>query len=235
MLNIKDLKVLYGAAEVIKGISMDIKRGEIVSLIGANGAGKTTVLRTISGLKRPTSGEIWFCDQRIDGLPAYEIVNLGVSHCPEGRRLFHSMKVINNLFLGAYLCKDKNKMARDLENVYDHFPVLKARSKQLAGSLSGGEQQMVAMGRALMAGPKLLLMDEPSLGLSPIMVAEVGKIVKNVKETGVSIILVEQNARMALKVSNRTYVLEIGEIKLSGPSSEVAKDERVRKAYLGIN
>ena len=233
MFYLKDLRVHYGVAEVIKGVSMDAEQGDIVSILGTNGAGKTTILRTISGLKSATSGEIWFRNQRIDGMPAYKIVTLGVAHCPERRRLFHSMKVIDNLLLGAFLRKDKKEIERDLENIFKHFPVLKERIEQIAGSLSGGEQEMVAIGRSLMSRPKLLLMDEPSLGLSPIMVAELGRIICNIKEAGISIILVEQNARMALKLSNKTYVLETGRISLEGVSSQVVKDERVRKAYLG--
>jgi branched-chain amino acid transport system ATP-binding protein len=235
MFEIKDLRVHYGVVEVIKGISMTAEQGEIVSLVGSNGAGKSTILRTISGLKKATLCEIQFQSQRIDGLPTHRIVSLGIAHCPEGRRIFYSMKVIDNLLLGAFLRNDKKEIARDLESVYEHFPILKARDKQLAGSLSGGEQQMLAMGRALMSKPKLLLLDEPSLGLSPIMVTEVGRIIANIKKTGVTIILVEQNARMAFGLSNRVYVLEKGKIVLDGKSSDLAKDERVRKAYLGSN
>jgi len=233
MFYLKDLRVHYGVAEIIKGISIAVEQGDTVSILGTNGAGKTTILRSISGLKSPTSGEIWFRDQRIDGLPAYKIVSLGVAQCPERRRLFHSMKVIDNLMLGAFLRKDKEEIERDLENLFKHFAILKARSEQIAGSLSGGEQEMVAIGRSLMSRPKLLLMDEPSLGLSPLMVVEVGRIICSIKEAGISIILVEQNARMALKLSNKAYVLEKGKISLEGKSLDVAKDERVRKAYLG--
>lgn len=235
MLQIKGLTVYYGMAEAVKAISMTVDEREIVSLIGANGAGKTTTLRVISGLKRASIGEIWFHGQRIDNLPAYKIVSLGISHTPEGRRLFHSMKVIDNLLLGAFLRKNKNEIGKDLEKVYEHFPILRTRTEQTAGSLSGGEQQMVAMGRALMSRPKLILMDEPSLGLSPIMVKEVRNIIKDIKETGVSIILVEQNARMALSLSDRANVLETGKIILAGKSIEVAKDDRIVKAYLGGN
>lgn len=233
MLKVKDLRIHYGLAEVVKGISIAVEEKEIVSLIGANGAGKTTFLRAISGLKKVSSGEIWFQDNKIDMLPAYEIVTLGVAHSPQGKRLFNSMKVIDNLVLGAFLCRDKKEIAKYLENVYQHFPILKTRTEQLAGSLSGGEQQMVAIARAIMSRPKLLLMDEPSLGLSPIMVAEVGRIIRNIEESGVSILLVEQNARMALRLSNRTYVLERGTVVLEGKSSDVYTDERVKKAYLG--
>lgn len=233
MFYLRDLRVHYGAAEIIKGISIAVEQGDIVSILGTNGAGKTTILRTISGLKSPTSGEIWFRNQRIDGLPAYKIVSLGVAQCPERRRLFHSMKVIDNLLLGAFLRRDKKEIEKDLDGLFNHFPILRARSEQIAGSLSGGEQEMLAIGRSLMSRPKLLLMDEPSLGLSPLMVAEVGRIISNIKEAGVSIILVEQNARMALKVSNKAYVLETGKISLEGESLDVVKDEHVRRAYLG--
>ena len=233
MLEVKDLRVHYGMVEVIKGISMAAEQGEIVSLIGANGAGKTTTLRVISGLKKATSSEIWFQGQRIDDLPAHKIVSKGIAHCPEGKRIFYSMKVIDNLFLGAFLRKDKNAIMGDLEGIYGYFPVLKERDKQLAGSLSGGEQQMLAMGRALMSKPKLVLLDEPSLGLAPLIVAEIGRIVKKINESGVSIILVEQNARMAFNLSRRVYVLEVGRIALTGSSAVLANDERVKKAYFG--
>ena len=233
MFYLRQLRVHYGTAEIIKGISIAVEQGDIVSILGTNGAGKTTILRTISGLKCPTSGEIWFRNQRIDGLPAYKIVSLGVAQCPERRRLFHSMKVIDNLLLGAFLRKDKKEIEKDLENLFEHFPILRTRSEQIAGSLSGGEQEMVAIGRSLMSRPKLLLMDEPTLGLSPVMVVEVGRIISGIKQAGIGIILVEQNARMALKVSNKAYVLETGRISLEGESLDVVKDEHVRRAYLG--
>ncbi len=233
LLEIKDLRVHYGRAEALKGISLTIDEGAIVALIGANGAGKTTTLRTISGLKAPTSGEIWFQDKKIDGMPAHRIVKLGIAHIPEGRVVFAPMTVIDNLLMGAYLFKDKYQIDKDLDNIYEHFPVLKERRKQLAGSLSGGEQQMLAIGRALMGRPKLLLMDEPSLGLSPILVEEVGNIIRDINRTGIGIILVEQNARIALELANKAYVLEVGSITLKGDAKELAKDERVRKAYLG--
>ncbi|HXZ94754.1 MAG TPA: ABC transporter ATP-binding protein [Dehalococcoidia bacterium] len=233
MFYLRQLRVHYGTAEIIKGISIAVEQGDIVSILGTNGAGKTTILRTISGLKCPTSGEIWFRNQRIDGLPAYKIVSLGVAQCPERRRLFHSMKVIDNLLLGAFLRKDKKEIEKDLENLFEHFPILRTRSEQIAGSLSGGEQEMVAIGRSLMSRPKLLLMDEPTLGLSPVMVVEVGRIISGIKQAGIGIILVEQNARMALKVSNKAYVLETGRISLEGESLDVVKDEHVRRSYLG--
>ncbi len=233
MLDVRNLWVKYGMAEAVKGVSIHAERGDIISLIGGNGAGKTTILRTISGLIKPASGEIWFMNSRIDTLPAYKIVGLGIAQCPEGRRLFSSMRVMDNLALGAFLRQDKQKITEDLENVFDHFPILKDRGKQIAGSLSGGEQQMLATGRALMARPTLLMMDEPSLGLSPKMVSEIAKIIKDINGTGVSISLVEQNARMALKLSNKAYVMETGRITLEGKSADIAKIEHIKKAYLG--
>jgi len=233
LLEIKDLRVHYGMAEALKGISVSVDEGEIVALIGANGAGKTTTLRTISGLKTPTSGEIWFQGKRIDGIPAHNIVKLGIAHIPEGRIVFAPMTVLDNLKMGAYLRKDKQQVARDLNAMYEHFPVLKERHNQLAGSLSGGEQQMLAVARALMAGPQLLLMDEPSMGLSPVLVEEVSNIIKDIHKTGIGIILVEQNARMALELANKAYILAVGSIILEGNAKELANDERVKKAYLG--
>jgi branched-chain amino acid transport system ATP-binding protein len=233
LLEIKNLRVHYGRAEALKGISLDIEEGAIVALIGANGAGKTTCLRTISKLKSPTSGEVWFKGRRIDGLPSYEIVKIGIAHIPEGREVFAAMSVLDNLKIGAYLRKDKRQISKDLEMIYDHFPVLKARRGQKAGSLSGGEQQMLAVARALMASPKLLLMDEPSMGLSPIMVDEVCDIINNVNQSGLSILLVEQNARMALSLASRAYILETGKISLEGVAQKLANDEKVIRAYLG--
>jgi len=233
LLEIKDLRVHYGRAEALKGISLSVEEGAIVALIGANGAGKTTTLRTISGLKRPTSGEIWFQDKKINGMPAHRIVKLGIGHIPEGRVVFAPMTVIDNLKIGAYLRKDRDQVARDLDSVYQHFPILKERGGQKAGSLSGGEQQMLAVGRALMNSPKLLLMDEPSMGLSPILVEGVGNIIRDINKTGISIVLVEQNARMALELASRAYVLEVGNITLEGDARKLASDERVKKAYLG--
>ena len=233
LLEIKDLKVHYGKAEALKGISMGIEEGTIVTLIGANGAGKTTTLRTISGAKAPTSGKIWFQGERIDDLPPHEIARRGIAHVPEGRRVLATMTVLENLEMGAYLRKDKSGIARDLENLYEHFPVLKERRRQMAGSLSGGEQQMLATARAMMAGPKLLLMDEPSMGLSPVLVEEVGKMIANINQTGVTIMLVEQNARIALRLADRAYVLEVGNIVLAGEAKELINDEHVKKAYLG--
>jgi branched-chain amino acid transport system ATP-binding protein len=233
LLEIRDLRVCYGRAEAIKGISIGVAQGSVVSIVGANGAGKTTILRTLSGLKRPTSGEMRFEGKRIDGEPPYAIVKLGIAHIPEGRIVFAPMTVLDNLRMGAYLREDREGIIADLNAMYRHFPVLQKRSRQLAGSLSGGEQQMLAIARALMARPKLLLMDEPSMGLSPKLVAEVGDIIRDIHKRRVSIILVEQNARLALKLSDRAYVLEVGRITLEGDAAELAKDERVKKAYLG--
>ena len=233
LLEIKDLRVHYGRAEALKGISVNIEEGTIVALIGANGAGKTTTLRTISGLKRPTSGKIWFQGKRIDRMPAHHIVKLGIGHIPEGRGVFAPMTVLDNLLMGAYKRKDRDQIDRDLDSIYQHFPILKERGKQKAGSLSGGEQQMLAVGRALMTNPKLLLMDEPSMGLSPILVAGVGNIIQDINKVGITIILVEQNARMALELANKAYVLEVGSVTLKGEAKELANDERVKKAYLG--
>ncbi len=233
LLEIKDLSVHFGRAEALKGISLGVEEGAIVALIGANGAGKTTTLRTISGLKAPTSGKIWFEGKRIDGMPAHNIVKSGIAHIPEGRIVFAPMTVLDNLKMGAHLNNNKRQVARNLEKMYEYFPVLKERRKQLAGSLSGGEQQMVAVARALMADPKLLLMDEPSMGLAPLLVAGVAKIIREINENGISIVLVEQNARMALDLANRAYILEVGKITLEGDAKTLIYDERVIEAYLG--
>jgi branched-chain amino acid transport system ATP-binding protein len=233
LLEIRDLRVHYGRAEALKGISLVLEEGSIVTLIGANGAGKTTTLRTISGLKKPSSGEVIFRDRRIHGMPAHDIAHIGVAHIPEGRMVFAQMTVLDNLKMGAHRRKDKNGVAKDLDKIYAHFPVLQSRLGQQAGSLSGGEQQMLATARALMAKPELLLMDEPSMGLSPLLVAQVGKIIKNINQDGVSIMLVEQNARMALSLANRAYILEVGSIVLAGDARELADNDNVKKAYLG--
>lgn len=233
LLEIKDLRVSYGKAEALKGVCLDVDEGELVSIVGANGAGKTTMLKTISGLKKPTSGEIWFQGKRIDEMPPHDIVKRGIAQIPAGRMIFASMTVLDNLKIGAFLRKDKSKIAQDLEIMYKHFPILKERHAQLGGKLSGGQQQMLAIARCLMASPKLLLMDEPSIGLSPILVAGVGEIIRNINQEGISIVLVEQNARMALKLSHRAYVLELGEVALEGNAEELANDERVKKAYFG--
>ena len=233
LIEIKDLRVHYGLVEALKGISLNVGEGAIVSIVGANGAGKTTVLRTISGLKKPTSGEIWFEGKRIDGIPAPGIVKLGISYVPAEKMLFAPMTVLDNLKIGAYVRKDKYGIDRELDNIYRHFPILKERHGQLAGSLSGGQQQMLAIARALMASPKLLLMDEPSTGLSPLLVAEVSNIIRDINQEGISIILVEQNARMAFKIAKKAYVLEVGSIILEGDTEELANNELVKKAYLG--
>ncbi len=233
LLEIKNLSVHYGMAEALRDISMSIAEGEIIALIGANGAGKTTTLRTISGLKTPTSGDIWFQDRRINRLPPHHIVKRGIAHIPEGRVVFAPMTVLDNLKMGAYLRKDRSKVAEDLEDIYRHFPVLKERRKQLSGSLSGGEQQMLAVARALMSSPRLLLMDEPSMGLSPVMVEEVSNIIRDINQSGISIVLVEQNAQMALELANRAYVLEVGRITIEGDAKQLANDSRIKEAYLG--
>ena len=233
LLEVKDLAVNYGTAQALKGVSLTVGEGEVVALIGANGAGKTTLLRTISGLKSVRSGQVTFQGQRIDGVPAHDIVKRGVAHIPEGRIVFGPMSVYDNLKMGAYLRKDQKAVAKDIERMYSLFPILKERRKQLSESLSGGEQQMLAVARALMAAPKLLLMDEPSMGLSPIMVENIGHIVQDIHRTGIGILLVEQNASMALALADRAYVLEVGSIVLEGPASAVAGNERVRTAYLG--
>jgi branched-chain amino acid transport system ATP-binding protein len=233
LLEIKDLWVHYGKSEALKGISMEIEEGSIVTLLGANGAGKTTTLRTISGLKRSTSGEIWYRGERIDRIPANEIVRRGIAHVPEGRQLFYSMTVQDNLEVGAYLLKTKREFLKNLDSLCEHFPAVRSRIKHKASDLSGGEQQMVAVCRALMSNPKVLLMDEPSLGLSPIMVQEVANIVTQINKTGVTIILVEQNARMALELANSAYVMEVGTITMKGDAKVIAQDENVIKAYLG--
>jgi branched-chain amino acid transport system ATP-binding protein len=233
LLEIKDLWVHYGRAEAVRGISMEVEEGSIVTLIGANGAGKTTTLRTISGLTRPTSGEIRYQGKRIDSLPPHEIVKLGIAHVPEGRQLFYTLSVMQNLEMGGFLLKGRNDFRKNLDAMLGHFPNLKVRIRNQATDLSGGEQQMVAVARALMSNPKVVLMDEPSLGLSPIMVSEVAKIITQINKTGVTVVLVEQNARMALRLASTAYVLEVGKIALQGEAAVIAKDEYVTKAYLG--
>jgi branched-chain amino acid transport system ATP-binding protein len=234
MLAVEDLRVRYGTVEAVKGISFEISAGAIVSLIGANGAGKTTSLRAITGLVRPSGGRLRFEDRSLLGLPPHDIVRLGIAHVPEGRRLFPKMTVLENLRMGAYLRVSKARTAATLEMIYEHFPILRARGRQIAGSLSGGEQQMLAIARALMSRPKLLLLDEPSMGLSPIMTAEIGKIIRQINGLNVSIILVEQNAMLALTLARYSYVLETGSLVLHGPAENLLRDEGVRKAYLGI-
>lgn len=232
-LEIKDLRVHYGKVEALKGISLEIGEGEAVALMGANGAGKSTTLKAVSGLKKITSGEIRLEGKRIDKISPQDIVKLGVVQIPEGRRLFPNMTVLENLLLGAYLRKDRDGIKKTLEDIYGHFPVLGQRRRQRAGTLSGGEQQMVAIGRALMAKPKLLLLDEPSIGLSPVVVAEIGRVIMDISQGGIAIFLVEQNARLAFKLSQRGYVLETGRLVLHGSTVELASNEYVKKAYLG--
>lgn len=233
LLEIMDLTVRYGGAECLKEISLTVEEGEIATIIGSNGAGKTTTLKTISGLKRPVAGEIRFQGKRIDETPPQDIVKMGIGHVPQGRDLFPYMPVQENINLGAYLQKDKNRIKQDLEEIFQTFPVLKSRKKQQAGTLSGGEQQMLAIARALMGNPTLLLLDEPSIGLAPIVVREIGRIAKEINQRGTSILLVEQNARLALKLAQRGYVLETGRLVLEGKCEELLDDERVKKAYLG--
>jgi branched-chain amino acid transport system ATP-binding protein len=233
LLDVKGLWCHYGGAEVLKGITLSIPEGKIVTIIGANGAGKTTTLRAISGLKKPTSGDITFRDERIDVLSPQQIVRRGIIQVPEGRQLFPYMSVFDNLRVGAYLQKDKQQVRENLESVFRHFPRLNERRKQKANTLSGGEQQMLAIGRALMANPKLLLLDEPSLGLSPMNVLEIGNIVRDINERGISVVLVEQNARLALGVAHEAYVLETGSVVLAGEGKELANSDHVRRAYLG--
>lgn len=233
MLKIKDIEVYYGAIHALKNLSIEVEQGTIVTLIGANGAGKTTTLKTISGILRTKTGEITFEGTDITKVAPEKIVGMGISQVPEGRRVFPSMSVRENLEMGAYLRKDKKEIASDMEQVFDRFPRLSERTKQLAGTLSGGEQQMLAIGRALMARPRLLLMDEPSMGLAPLLVKEIFEIVKDINNKGTTILLVEQNAHMALSIAHKAYVIETGEIVLEGSAEELMKSEDVKKAYLG--
>lgn len=233
LLHIADLRAKYGAIEVLKGIALDVQPGEIVSLIGANGAGKTTTLTCISGLHRAYAGTMQFEGRDIMQLPPHEIVQLGLVHSPEGRRVFARMTVAENLELGAYIRNDKAQIQLDFEKVYELFPVLRERRAQAAGTLSGGEQQMLAVGRAMMTKPKLLLLDEPSLGLAPLIVARIFQVIQTLNQQGVTVLLVEQNARMALKIAHRGYVLETGETTMSGTGAELLADPRVQAAYLG--
>lgn len=233
MLEIKDLHVFYGAIHALKGISLTVADGELVSLIGANGAGKTTTLHAISGLLPVASGSILLDGTDLQKVPANTIIGLGMAHVPEGRHVFARMTVEENLRMGAYILRDQKRISENLERVYGHFPRLKERRRQLAGTLSGGEQQMLSTGRALMTDPKIVLMDEPSMGLSPLLVKEIFSIIQELHKSGITILLVEQNAKMALAVSDRAYVLETGTISMEGPAAELAADDRVRKAYLG--
>jgi branched-chain amino acid transport system ATP-binding protein len=234
LLQVKDLHVYYGAIHALHGISFDIAEGEIVTLIGANGAGKSTTLRTISGIIRPRSGHIIYKGEDITFAPPEQIVRKGISHVPEGRKIFAPLTVRENLEMGAYIIDDKNEVNRLMERVFKSFPRLKERINQLGGTLSGGEQQMLATGRGLMSKPTLLLLDEPSMGLSPILVQEIFNIIKEINAQGTSILLVEQNAQMALSIAHRAYVLETGNIVLSGPAKEIAENPQVKAAYLGV-
>ncbi len=233
MLEIKDLEVYYGVIQAIKGISFEVNQGEVIALIGANGAGKTTTLQTITGMLSPKAGKIIFEGQDITKAPAHKIVSLGIAHVPEGRRVFAELTVFENLKMGAYTRKDKNEIAQTLEMVYKRFPRLEERKNQLAGTLSGGEQQMLAMGRALMSHPKIIVMDEPSMGLSPILVNQIFDIIEEVSKSGTTVLLVEQNAKKALSIADRAYVLETGKIVLDGDAKELLNDDSIKKAYLG--
>ena len=233
MLEVRDLQVYYGMIHAIKGISFDVNQGEVIALIGANGAGKTTTLHTITGLLAPKSGSVLFEGKDITKVPAHKIVSMGMAHVPEGRRVFAELSVYENLKMGAYTRKDKKEIEESLANVYKRFPRLEERKNQMAGTLSGGEQQMLAMGRALMSKPKIILMDEPSMGLSPIFVNEIFDIIKSVSASGTTVLLVEQNAKKALSIADRAYVLETGKIVLSGKASELLNNDSIKKAYLG--
>jgi branched-chain amino acid transport system ATP-binding protein len=233
MLKLDNIHVYYGAIHAIKGVSLEVNEGEIVTLIGANGAGKTSILRTISGLERAKEGTIEFKGNSISALPVTDIVKMGVSHVPEGRRVFTNMTVTENLELGAYLSKDKIANAANMKLVFDHFPRLYERRNQVSGTLSGGEQQMLAMGRALMSKPKLMMLDEPSMGLAPILVRQIFSIIEEIHKEGTTILLIEQNAHMALSVAHRGYVLETGKIVMQGPAKELLESEEVKNAYLG--
>jgi len=234
LLNLTDIVIHYQKVAAVQGISLGVEKGQLVTLIGSNGAGKSTTLRTISGLVRPSAGEIRFDEKRIDGRAPDKILKLGIAHVPEGRRVFPGLTVLENLYTGAYVRSDKEGVKRDLEKTLGHFPVLKARSRQLAKTMSGGEQQMLAIGRALMSNPRLLMLDEPSLGLAPLVVQEIARILTEINRKGVSVILVEQNAEIALNLAHYGYVLETGRIALHGKADELKDNEHVRKAYLGI-
>ena len=234
MLEVKNITVQYYKVPAVRDISIHVERGTIVTLIGSNGAGKSTILRAICGLKHPTIGEIWFKEQRIDNIPTDQVIARGVAMVPEGRHVFPDLTVIENLTIGAFLRRDRDGIKRDLEEVvFQHFPRLEERQKQLGGTLSGGEQQMLAMGRALMSAPELLILDEPSLGLSPIMCEEISKIIQDINASGKTVILVEQNARMALSIANYAYVLTAGLISMAGMAEELCRNEAVQKSYLG--
>lgn len=233
MLEVKDLQVYYGMIQAIKGISFEVNQGEVIALIGANGAGKTTILHTVTGLHAPKAGSILFEGKDITKVPAHKIVSMGMAHVPEGRRVFAQLSVYDNLKMGAYTRKDKNEIEESLEMVYKRFPRLEERKNQMAGTLSGGEQQMLAMGRALMSKPKIILMDEPSMGLSPIFVNEIFDIIQEVSASGTTVLLVEQNAKKALSIADRAYVLETGSIALEGDAKVLMNDDSIKKAYLG--
>ncbi len=232
MLEIRDIHVFYGAIHAIKGVSFEVQEHEIVTLIGANGAGKSTILNTIAGLLRPRSGQILFEGKSVSNVPASKMVNLGIALCPEGRRIFQQMTVRENLEMGGY-CRNPSEIGPSLTDVFQRFPRLKEREKQIAGTLSGGEQQMLAMARALMSKPRLMMLDEPSMGLAPILVEQIFDIIRELHAAGTTILLVEQNAQMALSVADRAYVLETGNISMSGPAAELLENDAVRRAYLG--
>ena len=233
MLEVKDLEVYYGMIQAIKGISFEVNKGEVIALIGANGAGKTTTLHTITGLLSPKKGSVIFEGKDITKIPAHKIVSMGMAHVPEGRRVFADLSVYENLKLGAYTRKDKENLNKELENIYKRIPRLAERKNQSAGTLSGGEQQMLAMGRALMSKPSIILMDEPSMGLSPILVNEIFDIIESISKSGTTVLLVEQNAKKALSIADRAYVLETGKIVTSGKASDLLEDDSIKKAYLG--
>ncbi len=233
LLDVRDVEVYYGVIRALKGVSLHVNKGEVVALIGANGAGKTTMLHTITGLVPAKSGSIVYDGHELTTMPAHKILPLGMAHVPEGRRIFQQLSVYDNLKLGAYTVKNKAQIEENLRYVYKHFPRLEERKKQVSGTLSGGEQQMLAMGRALMSNPKIILMDEPSMGLSPLLVTEIFQIIKEVSRDGTTVLLVEQNAKKALAIADRAYVLETGSISLEGNAAELINDEQVKKAYLG--
>ncbi|MEW2070628.1 ABC transporter ATP-binding protein [Streptomyces sp. NPDC007346] len=233
LLEVEDLRVAYGKIEAVKGISFKVEAGEVVTLIGTNGAGKTTTLRTLSGLIKPLAGQIKFNGKSLRKVPAHQVVSLGLAHSPEGRHIFPRMSIEDNLRLGAFLRKDSDGIAKDIQRAYDLFPILGERRKQAAGTLSGGEQQMLAMGRALMSQPKLLMLDEPSMGLSPIMMQKIMATITELRDQGTTILLVEQNAQAALSLANHAHVMEVGSIVLSGTGQDLLHDDSVRKAYLG--
>ena len=233
MLKVRDLVVAYGGIEALKGISIDVPDGQIVTLIGANGAGKSTLLRTIMGLVKPQSGTVEYNDEMINGLNSQRIVSRGITLVPEGRRVFPNLTVLENLRIGAYLRKDEDGITKDIQRIYELFPRLEERNWQMAGTLSGGEQQMLALGRALMSRPKIMMMDEPSLGLAPLVIKDIFNIIRRINESGTTVLLVEQNANMALKVAHHAYVLETGRIKMEGGGRELLENEEIKEAYLG--